>query len=35
MYEVFKIKSLKPIPNFFLNLFDFENPQNFQKNPKT
>ena len=33
MHEVFKIKSSKPIPKFYKNLFDFENPK-FSKNPK-
>ena len=33
MHQVFEIKSSKPIPKFYKNLFDFENPK-FCKNPK-
>ena len=31
MHEVFKIKSLKPIPKFQQKLNNFEKPQNFSK----
>ena len=31
MHEVFKIKSSKPIPKIYKNLFDFEKPQILQK----
>ena len=33
MHEVFKIKSLKPIPKFQQKLNNFEKPQNFSKTP--
>ena len=31
MYEIFKIKSSKPIPNFNKNSSILKNPKNFQK----
>ena len=34
MHEVFKIKSSKPIPKFYKNLFDFEKPKILQKSQK-
>ena len=34
MHEVFKIKSLKPIPKFQQKLNNFEKPQNFSKTSK-
>ena len=34
MHEIFKIKSSNPSQKFCKNLFDFENPKNFQKSQK-
>ena len=34
MHDDLKIKYTKPIPKFCQNLFDFENPQNFQQTQK-